>query len=76
LQSCHAVFDVSIDAGGDLSPAFEATEHALDDVALPVDLWITRVMNPAIALVWDDGRGTALFKPCAQVVAAISLITN
>ena len=33
----HEFFDVAIEACGDPSPVFEATEHALDDVALLVD---------------------------------------
>ncbi len=44
----------------DSSPVFEAREHVLDPVALPVKDWIVCMLN-AMAGMWRDAWGDAAF---------------
>jgi len=46
---------VAIVSSCDASPVFQLAEHALDDIAAPIDLLIERVWGPSDGGRWDDG---------------------
>jgi hypothetical protein len=66
-------FCVAIEAGSEASPVLEAAEHALDDVALLVIGAVVVVVDFAVAARRDDGLGTAVVEPPAQLLAVITL---
>src|SRR6478736_5999579 len=43
----EVVLGVAIVSGCDASPVFQLAEHALDDIAAPIDLLIERVWGPS-----------------------------
>ncbi len=65
-DSCRDVFNVALEARCDAPPVFEAAEHALDDISLPVDGLIVVISDLAVFSRQDDGPGPAPFKPFAQ----------
>lgn len=75
-DGCHEVFDIAVEAGGYPSPVFEAAEHALHDIALPIDCRITFVVNFAIAFVRNDGLSAPFGEPITQIVAAITFVAD
>src|SRR5690606_11423157 len=56
----HEGLDMAVEACGYAPPVLEAAEHALDDVALSVNLAVVFDMDLTVGLCRDDWRGTAL----------------
>ena len=53
----------------------EAAEHALDDVALAIDLAVVFDLDLAVGLRRDDRRGALLDQPLAQGVAVVTFVS-
>ena len=49
-DGCHEGLDVAVEASCDAPPVLEAAEHALDDVALAVDLAVVLDVHFAVGL--------------------------
>ena len=59
----HEGLDIAVEAGEDAAPVLEAAEHALNDVALPVDLPVVLDLYLAVGLRRDDRGGAAFDQP-------------
>ncbi len=56
----------SVVSGVDASPVFEACEHVLDPVTLPVSDRIIAVLNTMLGMGWDAWPDTALDERLAE----------
>ena len=66
----------SIVTGMDASPVFEAGEHVLDAVSLPVEQWIVVVLDFAIALGGDAGLDPACGERLTEPARIISPVAE
>jgi len=57
-----------------VTPVLEATEHALNGVALLIDGLVVFVLDFAVLARRDDGLGTTLVEPLAQSLAVIVFV--
>jgi hypothetical protein len=64
---------VAIISGCDASPVLQLAEHALDDIAAPIDSLIEGVWGPAGG-GWDDGLDLSSLEPVTKTVGVIGLI--
>lgn len=59
----HEDLDVAIEAGSDAPSVFDAAKHALDDIALAVDLPVMPDLDLAVGLGRDAGSDATLDQP-------------
>ena len=70
----HEVFHVSVEAGRDPPPVLDAAEHALGDIALPVNDPVAVILDFTVFARRDDGPRAAFVEPFAQGPAVIALV--
>ena len=61
MDGCHEVDSGPVVTGGDAPEILEASEHALDDVTVPVEVGREAVFPALVGAWWNVGRGSRLF---------------
>lgn len=73
---CEESFRAAEGAQRELSPVFEAIEHALDNVAGFVEIGVVFELHLAVFAGWDAGHSAGFGNPVAQVICVVSTICD
>ena len=70
----HEIGGVFVVSGGDAAEVLEASEHALDCVAVPVAGFIKIMELLAVGLVGNDGLDAAAYEPSTPMIGIVGLV--